>query len=159
MVTAPNTQTPAMDAWARLLRGHAALVRSLNQRLAADHGLTINDYEALLLLSHAEEKRLRRTDLAQSIQLTPSGVTRLLEGLERAGFVAKVECAEDARAIWAVLTDAGRAKLDEASCSHVRAIEDLFGERYSPDEIETLGDLLSRLPGAARAESCSPPPA
>ena len=89
MSTTTIEETAALDAWVRLLRGHAALVRELNAELLRDHGLTINDYEALLLLANAVGKRLRRTDLSRSLALTPSGVTRLLEGLESAGFVAR----------------------------------------------------------------------
>lgn len=137
-----------MEAWVRLLRTHAALSRSLNAQLAAEHGLTINDYEALLLLDEAGERGLRRTDLAQSIQLTASGVTRLLEGLEASGLVGKRECSEDARVTWAVITDAGRDKLAASSCSHVAAITELFSERYTHEELAQLSELLGRLPGA-----------
>ena len=103
-----ETQTQALDAWVRLLRGHSASVRELNAQLTADWGLTINDYEALLLLSHADGERLRRTDLVQNLQLTASGVTRLLDGLEAAGLVEKAHCESDARVTYAVLTHAGR---------------------------------------------------
>src|SRR5829696_7740147 len=71
---------PALDAWARLLRGHASVTRALSAELEAEHGLTINDYGALLLLSRADEGRLRRVDLAEELVLTASGVTRLLDG-------------------------------------------------------------------------------
>jgi DNA-binding MarR family transcriptional regulator len=121
----------------------------LNAELSRDHGLTINDYEALLLLADAEDGAKRRTDLARELELTASGVTRLLDGLERAGLVEKGACATDARVSYAVLTEAGRAKLEEASRSHVAAIERLF-ESYSRDELETLAELLGRLPGASR---------
>ena len=157
MLETTMDRTLALDAWVRLLRGHAATVRTLNAQLLRDHGLTINDYEALLSLAGADEGRLRRTDLVASLRLTASGITRLLDGLERDGLVAKLHCPEDARVSWAVLTDAGRKKLDEASCSHVRAIEEVFGERYSGDELATLGDLLGRLPGATDGPSCTPP--
>ena len=153
-----ETQTQALDAWVRLLRGHSAAVRELNGQLTADWGLTINDYEALLLLAHAEGERLRRTDLVQNLQLTASGVTRLLDGLEAAGLVEKAHCESDARVTYAVLTDAGRAKLKDASCSHVAAIRELFEARYSDAELQTLADLLGRLPGAsAAAGDCTAP--
>jgi DNA-binding MarR family transcriptional regulator len=153
-----EVQTQALDAWVRLLRGHSATVRELNAQLTADWGLTINDYEALLLLAHAEGERLRRTDLVQNLQLTASGVTRLLDGLECAGLVEKAHCESDARVTYAVLTDAGRTKLKDASCSHVAAIRDLFEDRYSEAELRTLADLLGRLPGAsAVAGDCTPP--
>jgi DNA-binding MarR family transcriptional regulator len=152
-------ETAALEAWVRLLRGHAALVRDLNAQLLRDHGLTINDYEALLLLANADGGRLRRTDLSKSIQLTPSGVTRLLDGLEAAGFVCKGVCQSDLRVTYAVLTEAGRAKLESASCSHVAAIEELFGEHFTPAEVGSLAELLGRLPGAGGGPSCHAPAA
>ena len=157
MPATASTQTHALEAWARLLRGHAATVRALNAELLRDHGLTINDYEALLLLAHADGKRLRRADLVANLKLTASGVTRLLEGLEAAGLVDRDQCAADGRVTYAVLTEAGRAKLEECSPAHVAAIEELFGERFSREELQTLAELLGRLPGAAEGVECTPP--
>jgi DNA-binding MarR family transcriptional regulator len=144
-------------AWIRLLRAHASATRQLSAELDAEHGLTINDYEALLHLSRAEENALRRVDLANSLLLTPSGVTRLLDGLERDGLVCKRTCASDARVTYAVLTDAGRKRLEQASRSHVAAVRALFDERYSEDELATLAELLGRLPdaGGDDGSSCS----
>ncbi|HEY6034962.1 MAG TPA: MarR family transcriptional regulator [Kofleriaceae bacterium] len=122
--------------------------RSLSAGLDHQHGLAISDFEALLQLSQAEEGALRRIDLAEGLGLTASGVTRLLDGLEAAGLVGKRTCERDARVTYAVLTEAGRAKLAEASCSHVAAIRALFEERYTPEELEMLASLLARLPGA-----------
>lgn len=157
MAIKTDTRTSALEAWTRLLRGHAATVRALNAELLRDHGLTINDYEALLLLAHAEGQRLRRTDLVANLKLTASGVTRLLEGLEAAGLVDREQCAADGRVTYAVLTAAGRAKLEESSCSHLAAIEELFGQRFSREELETLADLLGRLPGAGEGLECTAP--
>jgi DNA-binding MarR family transcriptional regulator len=149
--------TATITAWARLLRTHAAVTRELSARLVADHGLTINDYEALLHLSHAPEGAMRRVDLAEELVLTPSGVTRLLEGLERAGWVKKGACKSDARVTYAVLTDKGRAKLEHASSSHLAQVRALFEERFSPAELESLAALLGRLPGGGGdGEACSP---
>ena len=159
MTTTVHTETPTVAAWVRLLRSHAALVRLFNAQLVADHGLTINDYEVLLLLSHADEARMCRTDLAERIQLTPSGVTRLLDGLERAGLVEKAECASDRRVSYAVLTAAGRERLAAASPSHLTAIDALFGERFTPEELDSLGELLGRLPGSGGPPACAPPDA
>jgi DNA-binding MarR family transcriptional regulator len=147
----------AVDAWVRLLRGHAAATRELSARLVAEHGLTINDYECLLHLSRAEQRALRRVDLAELLILTPSGVTRLLDGLERAGYVEKRSCETDARVTYAALTDAGLAKLEAASCDHVAAVRELFEERFNGSELEKLAELLGRLPEAAvPGDSCSP---
>jgi DNA-binding MarR family transcriptional regulator len=150
-------QTTALEAWVRLLRGHASLRRSLSAQLQDEHGLGITEYEALLLLAHADDNLMRRVDLAEGLGLSPSGVTRLLDGLEAGGLVEKGTCESDARVIYAVLTEAGRERLDRSSRSHRASIAAIFEERYAPHELATLADLLGRLPGAAGAdaESCS----
>jgi DNA-binding MarR family transcriptional regulator len=148
---------PAVTAFARLLRAHAATTRQLSGELQAEHGLTINDYEALLVLARAEGRRMRRVDLARRLVLTPSGVTRLLEGLERAGLVARAVCDADLRVTYAQLTDTGAAKLEAASCSHVGSVRTLFEDALSPAEIESLGALLGKLPSAADGDTaCTP---
>jgi DNA-binding MarR family transcriptional regulator len=143
------------------VRAHASTKREFSAQLVAEHGLTINDYEALFLLARSEDQRMRRVDLAAGLLLTASGITRLLEGLESAGLVDRAACASDRRVVYAVLTDAGRARLEEASHSHIAAVRDLFEGRYSEDELTQLADLLSRLPGAedAAGEDCSVPDA
>jgi DNA-binding MarR family transcriptional regulator len=89
--------------------------------------------------------------------LTPSGVTRLLDGLERDGWVRKGNCDSDARVTYAVLTEEGRERLESAGRTHVGQIVEIFEERFSAEELETLVDLLGRLPGATgHGESCSP---
>ena len=92
---------------------------------------------------------MRRIDLANELLLTASGVTRLLDGLERAGYVRKASCASDARVTYAELTAAGRERFEDASRAHVAAIRKLFEERFDEEELGTLGRLLGRLPGAA----------
>ena len=150
-------QDLALDSWIRLIRGHASVTRAMSAELVADHGLTINDYEALLHLSRAEEGRMRRVDLAGLLLLTASGVTRLLDGLEEAGLVERVSCASDRRVVYAVLTETGRTKLRKASVSHIAGVRAFFEARYSGDELEQLAGLLGRLPGAADAthEDCA----
>ena len=138
---------PAVRAWTRLLRAHATTTRLLNSELLADHGLTINDFEALYVLSRADGGRLKRVELARRLVLTPSGVTRLLEGLERARLVERVACPTDLRVAYAQITDAGRERLETASCSHVSSIRTLLENHLSEEEIESLGELLGKLPG------------
>jgi DNA-binding MarR family transcriptional regulator len=144
--TAPQTGT-AIDAFVRLVRAQAAVTRELSAQLSADHGLSINAYEALLILARAPDSRLRRVDLAGELLLTAGGVTRLLEGLEREGLVAREQCASDRRVSYAVLTKKGRDKLREASKSHTRQIRELFGAVLDEDELAQLCSLLDRLPG------------
>ena len=135
----------ALEAWIGLLRGHAALTRKLNADLIAEHGMTINDYDVLVHLDRAPDRRMRRVDLAQSILLTASGITRLLDGLERSGWVCKSQCESDARVTYAVLTDEGAAQLEAARCTHMRGIRELFADHYTCDEVAQLGELLGRL--------------
>jgi DNA-binding MarR family transcriptional regulator len=153
----PQRITPEITAWIGLLRAHATTTRRFNAELVAEHGLTLNDYEVLLHLSRADEKRLRRVDLAERVLLTPSGITRLLEGLERAGFVERASCASDARVTYAQLTDAGEQKLREAAETHVAGIREFFRGRFSKEELQALGGLLERLPQDASDDlDCTP---
>jgi DNA-binding MarR family transcriptional regulator len=98
---------------------------------------------------------VRRVDLVERIMLTPSGITRLLDGLQSAGLVAKATCESDARVTYAVLTDAGYEKLRTASRSHVADIEAAFA-RFDEEELELLASLLSRLTAEDLDESCEP---
>ena len=101
---------------------------------------------------------MRRVDLAEQLLLTPSGVTRLLDGLERDGWVTKGSCSTDLRVTYAVLTDEGRDHLEAAGRSHVAQVRELIDDQFSAEELETLVELLGRLPGGAagRGEACSP---
>lgn len=141
---APLHTSPALRAWAQLLRGHAAATRLLSAELH-EHDLTINDYEALLLLSQAEGGLLKRVDLAQRLVLTPSGVTRLLEGLEAAGLVERAACPADLRVVYAQITELGRDRLSAASCGHAGSVSAIFEESFTDEELETLASLLERL--------------
>jgi DNA-binding MarR family transcriptional regulator len=140
---------PAVRAWTRLLRAHATATRALNAQLLAEHGLTVNDYEALYVLSRSDDLRLKPVELAQRLLLTPSGITRLLDGLEQSGLVARAPCPADRRVLYAQLTEAGAAKLEAASCSHVGSIRSLFEENMSTEEIDQLVDVLGKVPGVA----------
>jgi DNA-binding MarR family transcriptional regulator len=149
-------ETPEVQAWAQLLRAHSALTRRFSSELLTMHGLTLNGYEVLLHLAHSPDRRLRRVDLAERVLLTPSGITRLLDGLERAGYVCRATSDEDARVSYAVLTDEGYEKLRNAAPTHVGSIRELFGEHFSSDELETLGELLGRLPADPARAECEP---
>lgn len=158
MSTQPATTTettPAIEAFVRIVRASAALTRRLSAQLSADHGLSLNAYEALLTLARAPERRMRRVDLANSLLLTAGGVTRLLDGLERCGLVAREESSTDRRVTYAVLTRAGRDKLREADRTHTRQIRELLGEHYDDDELMQIAGLLDRLPDVGPADdSC-----
>ena len=150
-----SEQSLEVQTFGTLLRAYAAVTRQLNAELTADHGLTISDYEVLLRLARAPESRMRRVDLAEQVLLTASGVTRLLDGLERDGFVERGSCDTDRRVVYAVLTDAGLAKLREASESHLAQIDALFAARFDEEELGELSALLARL-AADEPVACVP---
>ena len=138
----------------RLLRANAMLRRELEARLLDAHSLTVKDYECLLVLDAAEESSMRRVDLAGRLLLTASGVTRLLDGLERLGFVTKRQCEADARVSYAVIAPAGRKALVKATEIHHAALAEIFGSLFTRKELDTLNELLARLPGAADDVVC-----
>jgi DNA-binding MarR family transcriptional regulator len=149
-----SPESTELQTWVQWLRAHAAITRELNADLVTAHGLTINDYEVLLHLARAPERTLKPVELSSRVVLTPSGITRLLGGLERAGFVERVECSADRRVSYARLTSAGHAKLKAASNTHLASVAEQFTDRFSADELETLSELMSRLqcgerPGSA----------
>ena len=146
-------QTSAVSAFAGLLRAHAALTRDLSAELEAEHGLTISDYEVLLRLARAPERQLKRVELASSVVLTPSGITRLLDGLEAAGLVERGSCDTDRRVIYAVLTDEGERRFRAASSAHLEGVEAALGARLEPGEVAHLAALLGKLAGDGDA-SC-----
>jgi MarR family 2-MHQ and catechol resistance regulon transcriptional repressor len=138
----------------RLIGAHAALTRELSARLVEQHGLTLSEFEVLLLLAREPDRKLRRTDLAQEVRLSPSGVTRMLDRLEASGLVEKGSCATDARVTYAVLTDAGQSKLEECSPDHFAAVERLLGARFDEEELVSLAELLGRVTSAEDDEAC-----
>jgi DNA-binding MarR family transcriptional regulator len=148
----PATDSAEIQAFVRLVRASFAVTRELSAQLQADHGLTINAYEALLLLARAPNSRMRRVDLANRLLLTASGVTRLLDGLEREGFVGRDACESDRRVTYAVLTKTGRDKLREADRTHTRQIRELMSAHYDKAQLTQLSELLAQLPGAEPAD-------
>jgi DNA-binding MarR family transcriptional regulator len=155
LTTQELSAEPDLTAWLRFLRAHSAITRELSSRLEAVHELTLSDYDVLIQLYHAPERAMRRIDLARSVLLTASGITRLLDGLERAGYVGKKRCDSDARVTYAVLTPAGLRKVEDARGSHLADIEELFAAHFDPEERAQLAELLGRLPLAHTAEACS----
>ena len=155
VLSAQVTSASELEPWIRFLRAHAAITRQLSARLEAEHGLTLSDFDVLVQLYYAPEQALRRVDLARTVLLTASGITRLLDGLERSGWVEKRACETDARVSYAALTRAGAAKLEEANVSHRADIEELFGSKFTAAERRQLGELLGRLPLAETSPACS----
>ncbi|MBV9680391.1 MAG: MarR family transcriptional regulator, partial [Solirubrobacterales bacterium] len=101
----------ALEAWRSYLQSHATILRLLDAELVSEHRITTRDYEVLLYLAQAPDRRLPMSALAESTMLTRSGITRLVDGLVAGGFIERTACQSDARVSYAQLTDEGLAKL------------------------------------------------
>jgi DNA-binding MarR family transcriptional regulator len=145
-----------LQAWRSYLKSHASILRELDAELGVAQGITTRDYEVLLHLAQAPDRKLAMSALAEGTMLTRSGITRLIDGLVAAGFVERVSCPSDARVSFARLTNSGYAKLEQSACTHVNSIRRMFLERYTATELEHLADLLGRLPGCESQDPCTP---
>src|SRR6201994_3375412 len=145
----------ALEAWRSYLQSHATILRLLDAELVSEHAITTRDYEVLLYLSQAPDRKLPMSALAESTMLTRSGINRLVDGLVSAALIERVSCRSDARVSYAQLTHAGYERLRQAGCTHVASIRAMFLEHYSPEEIEQLASLLSRLPGGGGVGACT----
>jgi DNA-binding MarR family transcriptional regulator len=134
-----------LRAWRGLLRVHDQICKALDAELDAAHGLPLTSYEVLVYLSEADCCRMRMNDLADSVMLSRSGLTRLVDRLEREGYLERCSCPHDARGAFAVLTDAGGEKLDAARATHLATVRRLFLSHFSPDELDQLGEAWDRL--------------
>jgi DNA-binding MarR family transcriptional regulator len=145
-----NTTISRLDArelraWRGLLRIHDQLSKALDAQLDAAHGLQLTSYEVLMYLSDAEGGRMRMNDLAASVLLSRSGLTRLVDRLEREGYLERCSCAHDARGAFAVLTPAGREKLEAARETHLAGVRELFLSHFTPEELDVLGAAWDRI--------------
>jgi DNA-binding MarR family transcriptional regulator len=145
-MTEPITRhDPRLAAWRTFLRAHARVVRDLERELQAEQGMALTDYDVLVQLSFADERRLRMSELADRLLLSRSGVTRLVDRLVAGGLVERVECESDRRGQWASLTDAGRERLRRASPTHLDGIARHFLDRFDADELPALERMLERV--------------
>jgi DNA-binding MarR family transcriptional regulator len=124
---------------------HAKIVRKLDAELRQAHGLPLSSYEVLLHLSWAPGHRMRMGELAESVLLTLSGVTRLVGRLEREGLVRREPCPEDRRGAYAILTEAGVDRLGEAHPTHLSGVHRLFLEHFSRVELKTMAKYWRRV--------------
>ena len=147
----PRTDTPPrwltaaeQEAWRTFVftRNDLDLVLSAD---LAPYGLTTGDYEVLVWLSEAEESRMRMCDLAEALQLSPSGLTRRLDGMVKAGLVERASCASDRRVMWAVLTPAGWDKMRDAAPAHVAGVRRHILDPLGPEGVRQLGELFGRI--------------
>jgi DNA-binding MarR family transcriptional regulator len=134
-----------LQAWRGLLRVHASLLKALDAELEAAHGLPLTSFEVLIQLAEAPDQRRRMCDLADSVQLSRSGMSRLVDRLERDGLIERCSCTVDARGAYACLTKAGRARLEAAGPTHLAAVRDRFLSRFDEAELTQLAAWFQRV--------------
>jgi DNA-binding MarR family transcriptional regulator len=128
-----------------MLRAHAALTKALDAELAREHNLPLSSYEVLLYLADSPDGRMRMSELADSVLLSRSGLTRLVDRLERDGLLKRERCENDARGFFAQITPKGRRLFDTARRTHLDGVRAMFLRRFSRDELRTLGALWEKL--------------
>jgi DNA-binding MarR family transcriptional regulator len=143
--TAELLNEEELAAWRGMLRAHAELTRELDAQLAREHKLPLSSYEVLLFLADAPEGRMRMAELAESVLLSRSGLTRLVDRLEREGLLKRERCESDARGYFAEITPKGRRLFDAARRTHLDGVRTLFLSRFSGEELRALGGLWQKL--------------
>jgi len=140
-----TSEERTLEAWKAFVVADAHLLRELDEELQREHGVALGDYDVLVNLANAPKRRLRMCDLANQVLLSPSGISRRVERLEREGLVRRERAAGDARNVEAQLTQAGTQLIRRLGRTHRAGIQARFGDHFSDGELETLRDLLGRL--------------
>ena len=141
----PTPRDPRLETWRTFLVAHAQVRRQLERELQAEQSLGLGEYEVLLLLNRADERRLRMNELADLLGLSRSGVTRLVDRLAAEALVVRASCDTDRRGSWATLTDAGHERLRRASPTHLRGVGEHFLNRIPEGELAALRRTLDRV--------------
>jgi DNA-binding MarR family transcriptional regulator len=146
MTTALHTTCSRVPAaWTGLVRVHERVMHELDGELQRAHGLSLAEFDVLLQLSEAPERRMRMADLADAVLLTRSGVSRLVDRLEADGFVERARCPSDARGLNASLTDAGAERLAQAAVTHLAGLRARFTDRLSAEDVARLESIWEQL--------------
>ncbi len=138
------------DAWVGFLRAHSSVVKALDADLIARHGLPLSAYEVLLRLALSENGYLRMSELAQQALLSQSRISRLVDQLCRDGLIERRSCETDSRVVYAAITDAGRARLEQAEATHSAGVEGRFFERLSDADLARLAEIWDQILAPAR---------
>ena len=150
----PELSDEQLDAWRAFLRAHSGLIRTLDRELEAEQGFPITYFDVLAQLT-AAGGRLRMSELADAVILSRSGVTRLVDRMERGGFVKREHCPTDRRAMYATITPAGKRALAKARPVHLRGVAEHFARHLTDEEAKTLAAALGRMvPDGSDGDAC-----
>jgi DNA-binding MarR family transcriptional regulator len=133
-----------MTAWRTYIETYGDLISAIERDLAA-HGLTLGDYQVFVYLSETPDRSMRMCDLADLLQLSPSGLTRRLDGLVRAGFVTREPSTDDRRVMLATLTPSGFAALEAAAPDHVASVRRHVFDHLDDDQVDALASIFQAI--------------
>ena len=144
-----SVRRPQLAAWRAFLEAHARTTELLARELKETEGIALTWYDVLVQLSEADDHRLRMQELADRVLLSKSGLTRLIDRMERHNLVHRSACPSDRRGTFAELTPEGLTMLRKAAPTHLRGVREHFAELFDDDEATTLTELLGRVADAA----------
>lgn len=149
----PRIHPPHVTAWRAFLEAHRRVTSRLEDELQAAHGIPLPWFDVLAALAESEDQRCRMQELAQAVLISKSGLTRLVDRMQRAGLVTREACAEDRRGTYAALTDEGRRVLDECSTTYVLGATEHFSDLLDEAEAATIADVMARIADKARPDA------
>jgi DNA-binding MarR family transcriptional regulator len=148
-----SPQDPRIEPWRAFLQAHARITRRLDEELRAEHDLSLAEYDALLTIADAPDRRIRMRQLADRVILSKSGVTRLIDRLVLDGLVQRDACLSDARGAEAVLTTAGLDRLRRASRTHLRGIDEHFLSAIEEADLSVIQRSMRAISERAGADA------
>jgi DNA-binding MarR family transcriptional regulator len=140
-----GARDPRLETWRGFLQAHARLFRRLDEELRAAHGLSLPEYDALLQLAQAPQRRLRMSQLAGQVLLSKSGVTRMVDRLVADGLVERLQCRTDARGAEAVLTDEGMDRFRSAARTHLDGVDAYFLAAVEPADLPVIERAMAAI--------------
>src|ERR687886_756271 len=135
-------------AWSGFIRAHATIVKELDAELRAAHGLPLSSFDVLVQLSLAPDDRMQMHELAEAVHISRSGLTRLVDRLERQGLIERYRGERDPRQVFACITTSGLERLAETTPTHVAGVRRRFLERLSQTQVEQLAVVWDQLLGS-----------
>jgi DNA-binding MarR family transcriptional regulator len=132
-------------AWSGFIRAHSSIVKELDAELQAAHGLPLSSYDVLVQLSVAPNGRMQMSELAEAVHLSRSGLTRMVDRLERQGLLERHKGERDPRQVFACITKAGLERLAETTPTHLAGVRRMFLERLSQPQLKQLAVMWNQL--------------
>jgi DNA-binding MarR family transcriptional regulator len=139
-----------LAAWRAFLNAHAALIHQIEDDLEQAQRLPLSSYDVVLTLAEAPEHRLRMHEIAERVVLSRSGLTRLIDRLEKDGLLYRERCGDDRRGAYAVLSEKGLEALRRAWPVYAHGIQKNFASLLNDEEVRILTSALERVNAAAR---------